>query len=964
VRTVLFQIVVLALGLVAFPTTASAQPKDMAPKPITIYGQFRDLINEGKFDIAASFLQAFLDSNPTETEFLDLEKKYGSTTFTGLRAIPKWSDDAVADKKARANVEIAVTRSKNANAKLLQDPARVDKYIRNLGATYEERIFAEEELRRTGEFAIPYMVDRFRTTPAKDSLYEGILGAIPKLEPQTVAGWVAALDGFTPEQQFGVISAIASRPDIITLQSTAQSDLAPALWHILLQPREQSPTLRAFAETLLNKLRPGAKADTKLAEAELTALGYTFYDHTARYAGAKVNPDGSPTTVPLWQWEAKAEKLTKFEDVPLGQAEEYYGLKYARWVLERKSDYEPAQGLVLSLAAERAIERAKFGSLAKAEPAVFKLLSDAPSTVLGDLLNGALNRKKTALALAMLQVLGDRADRDAATPPAGTVVKPSLLVKALSFPDPQVQFAAANALLRSPVPVPPAVRGQIVDILRRAAAADPGTPSNSKGTALITDPNKIRADASAVLFRALGYDVEVFTSGRDLLRRVARASDFDVIYIDHHAANPELIDVVGQLQSDAKAGNRPTFVVASADKPRVPTFDQLVIRFSALIAATENEIVKMPSPYVPKSDETKELIAKQRDNIQQQRDGVFRNTAPVRMARMNRLIDTTGLNLTATQKLLLALRVELIAYSALGAEYPISPESSPGTVQHLIRLRKQLDAQPASPLYGVGLPTTDMLKLLERFEIDLARQPTAKKRFEDIYAKIDPVELGLPIETFRDPVAEARLKKTLVNYPSVRVIPEPFGRTSLAADLQAAQGEPGQAPRDPAEKRASQKAAIEWFRRMAIGETPGFDIKSAETEIRDALRVDDLSDAAIDAVSKFGTGDAQQSLLILALNTGKPLPLRNKAADAVIRHIQINGRSIPKTLIDPLAESADKEPDLGLRAKLLTLKGMLAFNAVGFADSLKGYNPPLLPVAVPPKVVPMEPKEVEPKKEP
>src|SRR5262249_37001969 len=151
----------------------------------------------------------------------------------------------------------------------------------------------------------------------------------------------------------------------------------------------------------------------------------------------------------------------------------------------------------------------------------------------------------------MIQVLSDRADRDAATPPAGVPARPSLLVKALKYPDPQVQFAAADALLRSPVPVPPEVRGEIVDILRRAAGADPGAPGNSMGTALLADPSKTRSDAIANLLRGLGYEVEVFTTGRDLLRRVNRASDFDVILIDHHTHSPEMIDLIGHLQADA-----------------------------------------------------------------------------------------------------------------------------------------------------------------------------------------------------------------------------------------------------------------------------------------------------------------------------------------------------------------------------------------------------------------------------
>ncbi len=133
---------------------------------------------------------------------------------------------------------------------------------------------------------------------------------------------------------------------------------------------------------------PGPKADAKRPEVELTAIARKYYEHRGRYLNAKTNPDGSPAQVPVWvaSLDGIVLKVDRLPDVPVGQAEEYYGLKYARWALEMKPEYEPAQQLVLALAAERAVERSKFGNLAVAEPAVYKLLTDAPSRTLGDLL--------------------------------------------------------------------------------------------------------------------------------------------------------------------------------------------------------------------------------------------------------------------------------------------------------------------------------------------------------------------------------------------------------------------------------------------------------------------------------------------------------------------------------------------------------------------------------------------------
>ena len=677
--------------------------------------------------MAANFLQAFLDSNPTDADFLEIEKKYGTTAFTQLRTVPKWSDDKATEKAARANVEEAIKRSRAASAKLLRDPARIAKYINNLGATYEERV-----LPRSSSSAWAIMSSPSWSMPsasrATTIFTRGILSAIKQQEGHAIQGWVAALDGSRPEQQPAWSRLSPTVPTHCSCKPSPSRRSSPSSGRSSSKPRGSKTTpCGKWPKTCSWRMNPGVKLDFQKPEARLVAFARTFYNHTARFAATKTNPDGSPSTVPVWIWDAKAEKLIKQEDVPIGNAEEHYGLRFARWALEKKPDYEPAQGIVLTLAAERAMERAHFGNLAIAEPATFRLLSDAPSTTLNDLLNFGINRKKTALVLAMLQVLGDRADRDAATPPAGTPPRPSLLVKALSYPDPQVQFAAADALLRSPVPVPPEVRGQIVEILRRAAAVDAGAPANAKGTALLADPNKRRSDAVALLLRGMGYDVEVFRTGRDLQRRIARASDFDLIFIDRHTPSPNLIDLISELRTDTRTAARPTFIIASTDKPRLPTFDQLLVRFAAIIAATELQVLDVPPVYVFDARDSIAVNEKNQRLSMQKRDAALRAAVDNRLARLRHVIDAVGLHLTPAQKIIFDLRVELITARVLALDYPITPESSPEVAQRVAQLREQIERQPPTPPYGVGVPTAELIKLIERFETDLLRVPEAQK---------------------------------------------------------------------------------------------------------------------------------------------------------------------------------------------------------------------------------------------
>lgn len=958
VRTASFLVLALALSLTGTARTG-AQPKGPPPKPLEIYAQFRATMNEGKYDVAGIFLDQFLKSDPTDADFLEIEKKYGTTVFQQLRTIPKYSDDPATEKKIRADVEELNKRAKEVVTKTLYKPERVDKYIRNLGATYEEKVFAQQELKRTGEYAIPFMIDTVRTNPDRD-LYAGILDTIPVLEGATMAGWVAALDGLDPSRLPGIIDALGRRRDVLELLSNAQTDFTPFLWRILSRdPKDVPKELREQSLLLLNRLYPGIKADSKRPEVELVAAARKFYEHKARYIGAKTNPDGSPTVVPVWVWDAKTLKVVRLADVPVGQAEEYFGLRYARWALESKPEFEPAQSLMLSLAAERAVERAKFGRLATAEPGVYRLLSDAPSGTLNDLLARGLNEKRTTLVLAMVQVLGDRADQAAATPPAGGG-RPSLLMRALAYPDHAVQFAAATALLRSPVPVPAAAKPQIVEILRRASAADPGVPGESKGTALIADPGKYRSDANAALVRSFGLNVEQFSNGRDLLRRISKASDFDIIFIDRHTASPELIDLIGQLQSDPKVAARPVFVIASTDKPRVPSFDQLLVRMAAIIAATENDVVAMPAPYVPDPRLTPEEQAAQRVAVLKRRDGTFRSAAAARTARLQRVLDTLPLTLTEQQKRIMELRIQLIEFALLAAEFPLTPDSSPETVQEIARINKQLGLQPPITPYGTGIPSADLMKLIERLELDIAKVKGAQEKYDFLRGRVDATEIGLTVETFRDVLLEAKLTRTLSGYPAVRIIPEPYSRLALEAEFKTLFADPMMLPRTAEVKKADARTAVEFLRQMAIGELPGYDIRSVEADLRAALIVPDLASAAVDAVERFKSGEAQIALLNLSLGgPGRPLPLRLKAADAVIRHIRANGNAIPATLGNAVRDQATgptPEPDAELRGKFLTLKGMVVTKPAEFVDGLKGYNPPIVP--------PEPKKEPDPKKEP
>lgn len=966
---VLAAVIVATAGLTTVPAQPGAK-KLSENKPAEIFRQFRSLMSEGRYDVAAGTLQAFVDSlnadpNP-DAVVLELENRYGSTVFQQLRGVPKWSDDPTTEKQARANIETLVARQKATVDKLIRTPERVGKYIQNLGASPEERVFAELELKKTGNYAVPFLVEALRqdTDPA---ISTGILMGLANFDPPTMGGWLAALDGLKPVQQHLVLRAVATRPDALILHNNAQSDFVPWLWRVMAQTEgvKPEPTTRLFAKSILSTL--GENPDKTDPRAALTAIARSFYDRKARFSGAKTNADGSPATVPVWVWDPAANKLQEPLEVPVGQAEEHFGLKYARWALEKDPSYAPAQHLIVALVAERAAERAKLGDLAKLEPAAYALLASAPTEVLHDLLDQGLNQKRTAQVLALTQALGDRADKTAAGPrpaPAGAApgLRPSLFARGLEYPDPRVQLAAANALLRSPIPVDPKVRGRIVEILRRAAAADAGVPGTARGKALVADPNRQRADSSVVILRGLGYDVEYFATGRELLRRVAKASDFDLILVDHHLVNPTLEDVVASLRADLNAASRPVLVVASTDKPLPPSFDMLLLRLALLIAATESDPMTMPPPFVPNLDTPPEQVEALRKSTQERRDNVFRTVAANRIARLLRVVDTSGIEPSPAQRAKIEMRAEQVTLAVLAAEFPLTPESSPATAARFADLQRRAAIQPPVVDYA-GAGIQELMGRIERLEVDVARVPVVQKRYDDFRLRVDPVGLGLTVRSTRDPEVEAKVSRQVRGFAGVRVIPEPYTRVGFDQDVRAAfADDPAAAPRDQAEKKAGARLAVEWLRKMATGELAGYDVRSAEPELRAAVMVDDLAEPAIEALSRFPSGEVQQDLIRAAI-AGRSVPARLAAADAAIRHIQAYGRLAPADMGNMAGMSAANEANPDLRGKLLVIKGLLAQDGGDYAAELRNYRPPLAP---PPKEMAEEkPKDKEPeKKEP
>jgi CheY-like chemotaxis protein len=906
------------LACVLLGTAAPAQ-EPAAKKPVDLYASARTLIESGKFDLAVEQLKAFRDANPTDADFLEVERKFGGDTFLRLKRVYKWDDNPTADAEAKKLVDDLILKSVEASRRLFQDPERITKYVRNLGRSTAEREFAVDQLKLAGEAAAAVLVAEYRGTSDTD-LKSGILTAVPRLPATTVPPLLAALDGLADDARAAFLQAIARRPDVPRLVDQADTDFTPHLWYY---STSKTPTLRAAATGLLVALRGEAGARTP-ADVELVRSADPFTRHTAKFATL----DPASNKVRVWVWDA-AKNTVKADPVSVSDAEEYFALRRLKWAVEVNPESDAAQAAFVATVAERAVTRVRFGELAKAEPAAAILLSSAPPALLTQLLETGLRERRTALLVGVLRAMAYRSQPD-------TPGRPSLYSRALSYDDFRVQFAAATAILRSPGGESADSRPRIVDVLKRAVAADAdGGAAGQVGRAIIADPDAARGERLAATFRTLGYAAERFATGKDLIRRVSRSSDFDLIVIDHHIVNPLLADLLPQLAADPNTAKRPTVIVATSDKrAQKVSVESLLLRLAMLIAATDDNTAVVPPPYafnprLPDADR-----AKAREENVNERDANIEAIAKLRLQRLQRLVEAADLPTDRNLASRMEVRLPQLTYALIAREHAVTADSAPVAARRLADYSALLrTARKGDDPFARVVDTDGLNRVIDQLEESLTAD--GRKRYEEFQRRVLPEQLGIDIGNWRDELLELSLAKMAKRYAGVSVIPESFTPAGLAVELQAATPtDPAQAARSAEEKAFTAKVAAGWLRKIATGEIDGYDARPAEAAMRAGLRVDDLAVDLSEGLAYLGSGDTQLALVMVATDTTRPQPVRFAAADAAIRHARRFGRLTQESSVAKLAEVAAAEQDRELKTRLIGLLVAVAPKASDFSKAI------------------------------
>src|SRR5262249_52944825 len=138
--------------------------------------------------------------------------------------------------------------------------------------------------------------------------------------------------------------------DLLRRHVRHAAQIVPHLWFPSAN-KEESPLVRKKATALLADFLDLPASRLQPARVALTREAEKFYRHEARF--------GDPKAGVIGRWTGKGVMMgwPGASTVSASQAEEYWGLRFARQALDLDPTYRPAQVVFLSLAIDKATTR-------------------------------------------------------------------------------------------------------------------------------------------------------------------------------------------------------------------------------------------------------------------------------------------------------------------------------------------------------------------------------------------------------------------------------------------------------------------------------------------------------------------------------------------------------------------------------------------------------------------------------
>ncbi len=508
-------------------------------------------IESGNLPLAGRLIVMMMASNPSEAELAELARTAPLTKIISYRRFSKWDANPKINEQYKKALEDLIKKTSDAYTKVLKDPERIRKIIEYLEGDSREFAFGVNQLHEMGPLAIPPLVDVMLQLPdAKDRA--AVVKAIRKLGPETTTPLVAGLSAPDDLLKIELISLLVDRK---ATQAIGE------LW--LLAGTAANPGVRATALKAISSISNVPESRLPAPVDALTQLAEDHYKQKFQYP--------NPNRVEIWRFDEPSGKIVRgiagAEYPTASQVEELLGMRYAFGALKVDKSNRGAQKVLLSLGIDKGMARVKDNDLSKplgmTNPRLADFLDTADPTILMELLEQSLASRKTLEVLALVKAIGQQAEPRAAQP---WFTRKPLLQRAMSYGERRVEWAAAQAYLRAAETAGATASNQVVEVLSRSILGwiTGPTAAVSHSHIIVASDNADMAKRMLERIKDLGREGIHVVNGGDLLRRLNRASDVDMVILDPNLPGYGTASLVAQLRSDKHYGQLPLVILGLA----------------------------------------------------------------------------------------------------------------------------------------------------------------------------------------------------------------------------------------------------------------------------------------------------------------------------------------------------------------------------------------------------------------
>jgi HEAT repeat protein len=480
------------------------------------------------------YLEKLLQSNPSDDALLELRNKYGPGVFLHLARDPALKPVAT---QLLERVTAALRKHE-------EDPAFLDSLIDRLQGAPGDRDTSIQMLTNIGPTAVPRILKHLGA-PTPNEQPALLVQGLAQMGGQVVPVLFGALEATNDSIRDGAIQALG----LIGLKAAVPYLLDPAF------DPSQPAGIRSAARTALARILgvPTERGDGVSSFGAVTELKKLAHDGLAD----RIVWPTSEGKTDLWTWNEESKSVVRNRLSPVA-ASLYAGLRFARQAIALAPEDRDAQILFLALDFAwdaQGSKNARIEHVATPSPfgpgTVHNLaLTAGPDVASGTLALGlALHNPAVEIgALHALAAVGAREEV------YGSRNSRSPLLAALNDPSPEVQYAAAVAILRSNPETPFRGAQRIVEVLTRAIS---GTPSPF---AVVIDTNREQGNEMAGLLNQIGFETATAATGRQGFEMTVGRSNVVLVAVQANVIRWPLSQTVSNLRADARSAQIPLIV--------------------------------------------------------------------------------------------------------------------------------------------------------------------------------------------------------------------------------------------------------------------------------------------------------------------------------------------------------------------------------------------------------------------